>query len=171
MNPIPLLILALAWNLAVLRAQTPAQTQIEVFTKEIEAAWSSGADAAFEALYHKEGAEQYQIDAMISLWSEQKKYLPDGKLVVEAFHDLAQARKKAKEENKPTGIFTITLDLWEKPKMMNGREYIPNLPVAGILEVSIRNEKGNGAVRRLPVGITGDNCLRFVMRRPKDGKE
>jgi hypothetical protein len=145
--------------------QTPAPAQVAAFTKEIESAWQTGTDAAFDKLYHKDGAEQFQIDTMVSSWREQRKYMPDAKLTITAFHDRAAVEAKAAAEKGVTGIFTNVLSSFEKPQVMNGHAYIPNLAVAGVFEISIRAEKGGGTVKYIRAGITTDGNLRFALQR------
>lgn len=166
MKRISLVILNIVLCIADAFCQTPAPAQVAAFSKEIESAWQAGTDAAFDKLYHKDGAEPFQIDTLVSSWGDQKKYLPDAKLTIKAFHDRAEVQKKAAAEKGVTGIFSNLLDGWEKPKVMNGHTYVPNLPVVGVFEISIRAEKGGGTVKYIAVGSAADGSLRFVLHRP-----
>jgi hypothetical protein len=145
--------------------QTPTPAQIESFSREIEAAWQSGSNDAFEKLYHKEGAEQTRIDTMVANWSQQKKNLPEATLTVKGFYDRAEMEKKSAAENRATGTFTMTLKTWDKPQAMNGHHYIPNLPVAGVFEIDIRGGKGGAVVRLIKAGLTKEGTLRFSLLR------
>jgi hypothetical protein len=165
MKPTRLIILSSVLCIADAFCQSPAPAQVAAFSKEIESAWQAGTDAAFDKLYHQDGAEPFQIDTLVSSWGDQKKYLPEAKLTITAFHDRAEVQKKAAAEKGVTGIFTNLLEGWEKPKVMNGHTYVPNLPVVGVFEISIRTEKGGGSVKYIAVGAAADGSLRFVLHR------
>ena len=146
--------------------QTPTPRQVAAFSKEIESAWQAGTDAAFDKLYHKDGAAQFQIDTAVSYWSQQRKYLPEAKLTITAFYNRAAVETKAAAEKGVTGIFTNLLDGWDKPSVMNGNTYVPNLPLVGVVEISINAEKSGGTLKFKGVGAAPDGNLRFVLQRP-----
>lgn len=147
------------------QAFSQSETQMKAFSTELKSAWQANTDSAFDALYHKDGADQFQIDTMVSVWRREREYLPDAKLTIKAFYTKSELEKKAATEKGISGTFTNLLKLWNEPQVMNGHTYVPNLIITGFMQIEIRGAKGGGSVKFMDVGFNQEGKLRFGLLR------
>ena len=142
-----------------------AQTikQKDQFAESLSVAWKSRSDQDFCGLYFTEGADQFQIDLMVSQWTAQRAYTPEATLTLNAIHTKSEIEAKARKEDQRTGTFSRLLRLLT-PKVMNNHTYVPNLTPIGIAEIEVKAE-GGGSIKHIPVGIDKDGKLRFCLMR------
>jgi len=146
-----------------LSAQTEAQ--ISDLSHRLESAWSTNTDQAFDALYCKVDADQYQIDTKVNDWVGNKAFDKEATIKVVKFWAKAEIEKAAdpKSGDVNHARYRSYLDGMTKPVPMNGNSYIQNLTAVGIIEVEITGSKGSKMTRFISVGQNGRGTLLFTL--------
>ena len=140
----------------------PSQKQVDAFTDALFAALQSGDLEGCKALFCFDGVPDDLVDKEVDQW----------KLII-----LDDAKRLEATFDKP--VFTPIEDFLAKlgegrkeaeadlgPKVMNGTTYRCNLPIVGMVSVSMKMKRGSSGTGR-PVGIDSTGALKFVVQRPE----
>ena len=155
--------------LGVLAAPTlVAQTDDQKISlnDRLEAAWKTKSAKAFEALYYKLDADQYLIDVKVSWWTHNWDDGTEPEMKIVRFVSMTELNNLADPKNGDPNQtrYQEALEDITKPKIMNRKSYVQNLPVAGILEVNVTRGKLTRH-DRVVVGISPDGTLLFTLLR------
>jgi len=145
-----------------LNAQT--KEQIENLSDRLESAWKTKSHQAFDALYCKDNADQFQIDQNVDSWVWKMSNYP--KLKIVRFLNISELEKLADPQNgnSEQDRYREILGRITKPQVMNGHSYVQNLPAVGILDYNI-TRNGLTGVHSVAVGLNPDGRLQFTLQR------
>lgn len=146
------------------KAATPAQKQVDAFVNALFAALQANDLEACKALFCFDGAPDDLVDQQVNDWKTNN--LDDAKRMGATFDKpvftaredyLASLGDDRKEAEAELG-----------PKVTNGRTYRPNLPIVGMIGISMKT-KGGGSDETggMPVGIDSSGALKFVINCPE----
>lgn len=148
----------------ILNAQT--EEQIENLKVRLQDAWRSGSDQAFEALFFKDGVDQFHIDASVNWWTRNWQREKDPQLTIVRFLHISELERLADPHSADSNRkkYQEVLHELNRPMVMNGNNYVHNLPVVGILEYNVTTGRLNRH-DHVSVGVGADGILQFSLRR------